>query len=107
MEGNDGASFFQIAVLLGADPKRVGDELRSSLEFEIKLANISLPREERRNASKLYHPMQLNEVSGSVAPLVDDWTEYINRILTEDVIQVRGCSEILQKQRNSHCFAYG
>lgn len=77
----------KIAVLLGADPRRVGDELKASLEFEIKLANISLPREERRNASKLYHPMQLSDVRG-VAPIVDDWTEYINRILTEDVIQV-------------------
>ena len=84
----------QIAVLLGADPQRVGDELRASLEFEIKLANISLPREERRNASKLYHPMQLDEVRG-VAPIVDDWTEYINRILTEDVIQVPDAERVV------------
>lgn len=34
-----------IAVILGADPDRAGKELKESLEFEIKLANVShLPR---------------------------------------------------------------
>ncbi len=44
-------------------------------------------REERRNASKLYHPMRLGDV-GNIAPIVD-WTSYVNNILTEDIgIQV-------------------
>lgn len=30
-----------IAVILGADPDRARKELRESLEFEIKLANVS------------------------------------------------------------------
>lgn len=30
-----------IAVILGADPERAKTELRESLEFEIKLANVS------------------------------------------------------------------
>lgn len=34
-----------IAVILGADPDRASKELKESLEFEIKLANVShLPR---------------------------------------------------------------
>ena len=32
------------------------------LEFEIQLANISLPREERRDASKLYNKMEVSEI---------------------------------------------
>ena len=73
-------------MLLGADPARAASELLDSLNFEIKLANISLPREQRRNATKLYNPRKLRDMS-QIAPLVD-WTEYINRVLTEDVLQV-------------------
>lgn len=76
--------------MLGADPADAARELKESLTFEIKLANASLPREERRNASKLYHPMKLKDMEG-VAKLVPDWTEYVNNVLTEDVIQVRAC----------------
>ena len=75
----------KIAVLLGADPVKAAKELKQSLLFEIKLANASLPRELRRNASKLYHPMELHKVD-EIAPIVN-FTEYVNKILTEDVIQ--------------------
>lgn len=76
----------QLAVLLGADPAKAEEELRASLEFEIKLANASLPREERRNATAMYHPMKLSEI-GQVADIVD-WQEYVNNVLTEDLLQV-------------------
>ena len=72
--------------MLGADPVRAASELRESLLFEIKLANASLPREQRRNASKLYNPMKLSEMS-SIADIVD-WTSYVNNVLTEDLLQV-------------------
>ena len=79
-------SISKVAVLLGADPARAASELRESLLFEIKLANASLPREQRRNASKLYNPMKLSEMS-SIADIVD-WTTYVNNVLTEDLLQV-------------------
>ncbi len=62
-----------MAVLLGADPSRAAKELEQSILFEMKLANASLPREERRDASKLYHPMALKEV-GAISDIVE-WTE--------------------------------
>jgi len=43
-------------------------------------------REERRNASKLYNPMRIRDLS-RLDPYTP-WLEYINRILTEDIIQV-------------------
>ena len=30
-----------IAIILGADPKRAKEEIRESVEFEMKLANVS------------------------------------------------------------------
>lgn len=51
-----------IAVIMGADKETAVRELTDSLNFEIALANISLPLEERRNATKLYNPMRLYEL---------------------------------------------
>ena len=69
----------KIAVLLGADPERAKNELGESLNFEIKLANASLPRELRRNATARYHPMTLSELSDLVPIL--NFTPYVNRLL--------------------------
>merc|ERR1719384_2086452 len=83
----------KVAVLLGADPVRAASELRESLLFEIKLANASLPREERRNASKLYHPMSLDELSQEI-PIVE-WTQYVNNVLTPEILQVSSDERIV------------
>ena len=74
-------------MLLGADPARAASELLDSLNFEIKLANASLPREMRRNATALYHPMTLAELAQEI-PIVE-WTEYVNKILTPELLQVK------------------
>lgn len=80
---------FQVAVMLGADPAEAATQLKESLMFEIKLANASLPREERRNATKLYHPMTLSEMDEQIKFHNNfNWTNYINRILTDKIIQV-------------------
>ena len=85
----------QVAVLLGADPSKAADDLKESLQFEIELAKISLPREERRNATKLYNPRTLETMHQLFKPgFVKEgeenkgWTNYINRVLTKSVIQV-------------------
>ncbi|XP_026683285.1 neprilysin-2-like [Diaphorina citri] len=68
-----------IAVLLGADKDVATEELKESLEFEIKLANISLPLEQRRNATKLYNPMSLDELQTKFPSI--PWVEYLNTLL--------------------------
>ena len=73
--------------MLGADPAKAAEELKASLTFEIKLANASLPRELRRNATKLYHPMKLSALK-DIAPIAD-WTEYVNNVLTKEVAEVK------------------
>ncbi|CAB3250166.1 unnamed protein product [Arctia plantaginis] len=69
-----------IATLLGADRARAKVDLKNSLEFEMKLANISLPLEKRRNATSLYNPMTVAELQEKIP-----WLEYINRLLTPHV----------------------
>ncbi|XP_022914109.1 neprilysin-2 isoform X2 [Onthophagus taurus] len=71
-----------IAVIFGANKTNAEKELKESLDFEIKLANISLPNEKRRNASALYNPMTVSELQ-SKYPIVN-WKEYFNVLLAPD-----------------------
>ena len=75
-----------VASYLGADPSAARAEMLEVLRFEMSLANFSLPREERRNASKLYNPMRVRDLS-KFDPNTP-WLDYINNILTPDIIQV-------------------
>ena len=51
-----------IAVLLGADREKAREEMKEALMLELKLVEITLPREERRNKTALHNPMALSEV---------------------------------------------
>ncbi|XP_045472319.1 neprilysin-2-like isoform X1 [Harmonia axyridis] len=73
-----------IAVLFGAEKTRASKELEESLNFEIKLANISLPSEKRRNASLLYNPMTVEELQRRFQSI--PWLEYINTLLAPDTV---------------------
>nr|AWI63381.1 neprilysin-11-like isoform X4 [Sogatella furcifera] len=72
-----------IAVLYGADKNVAKTELRKSLDFEISLANMSLPLEERRNATKLYNPMTLPELQQKFPSI--PWTEYFTNLLPDKI----------------------
>ncbi|PSN53889.1 Membrane metallo-endopeptidase-like 1 [Blattella germanica] len=72
-----------IAVILGADRARAEKEIKESVEFEMKLANISLPSEERRNVTKLYNAMTIREMQ-STFPTIP-WLSYFNSILPQHV----------------------
>eukprot|EP00092_Neocalanus_flemingeri_P081366 GFUD01101616.1.p1 GENE.GFUD01101616.1~~GFUD01101616.1.p1 ORF type:complete len:767 (-),score=189.44 GFUD01101616.1:111-2411(-) len=90
LDDDDVTSYYNymvnVAVLLGAERTLAERELKESLLFEIKLAHASKPREERRNATRLYNPMLLKDLH-DLAPMIP-WLEYINNILTKDLIQV-------------------
>jgi membrane metallo-endopeptidase-like protein 1 len=75
-----------VATYLGAEPSTARSEMTDVLKFEMALANFSLPREERRNASMLYNPMRVSDLV-KYDPNTP-WLEYINNILSPDIIQV-------------------
>jgi hypothetical protein len=72
-----------VALLLGADPATVDGEVRGILEFEVRLANISLAREERRDVGKLYNPMRISDL-GRLDPTTP-WLDYVNTLLPATV----------------------
>jgi predicted metalloendopeptidase len=67
------------AVLFGVDRDTAKTELKQVVEFEIKLANISAPREERRNDTLLYNPTTLGEIKSGPG-LPESWTAYIQDV---------------------------
>lgn len=87
-----------VATLLGADPEFAFKEMRETLAFEIRLAEFALPQEERRNASKLYNPMRIRDLS-ELDPQTP-WLQYINRILTTETVQV-GNAQAFRNFKNS------
>lgn len=72
-----------IAVILGANRDRATKEIHESIEFEMKLANLSLPSEERRNVTKLYNAMTVHEMQNKFPSI--PWLTYFNSILPENV----------------------
>ena len=93
-----------VASYLGADPSAARAEMLEVLRFEMSLANFSLPREERRNASKLYNPMRVRDLS-KFDPNTP-WLDYINNILTPDIIQVRSTSLRLVAYNTKPCTVF-
>ncbi len=68
-----------VAVLLGAEPEAAEVELKEMLDFEISLAHILTPSEERRNATTLYNPTTLGELQ-TLEGLPPSWTEYVRTL---------------------------
>ncbi|XP_019868485.2 neprilysin-1-like [Aethina tumida] len=73
-----------IAVLLGANKTTAGDELKQLVEFERKLANASLPEQDRHDTSVIYKKLTLEELQ-KIVPQIN-WLEYLNSFLDVDLI---------------------
>lgn len=94
-EDKDVQAYYQYmvdaAVLLGADETKAMQQLKESLVFEIALANLSAPREERRDANKLYNPTTLGELGGEGYKAEDhngraqppSWQTYIQGLVND------------------------
>jgi membrane metallo-endopeptidase-like protein 1 len=82
------------AVLLGGDKSVVEKELKESLLFEIELANILAPREERRNATLLYNPTTLGELK-SYEELPPSWTDYFKNLFKNTDVKITDAEKIV------------
>ena len=90
----------KVAVLFGANKKRAEKEMKAVVKLEIKLANFTLPAEQKRNLTATYHPMPLSEVQKLYpeVPLV----QYIKAITgvevtEEEVVNVESPSFITKE----------
>ena len=76
----------EVATMLGAPKDQAELQMLEVLMFETQLANISLPREQRRDSSRLYNPMTIKDLP-SLDPNTP-WLEYLNKLLSKDIVQV-------------------
>ncbi|KAG8183509.1 hypothetical protein JTE90_003859 [Oedothorax gibbosus] len=83
------AAYFKLMVgaakKLGADPQKAEKELKEALDFEIALANFSLPREERRNISRLYNKYTVKKLAELVPTI--NWMKYFNGLLEHPITE--------------------
>ena len=75
------------AVLLGADKETAEAELEKSVKFEVDLAMITMPMEERRNATKRYNPTTAGAAK-TYPGLPPSWTTYLQTLfgLAKDIV---------------------
>lgn len=59
----------QIGVLLGGEEKETRRQMQAVIDFETKLAEITIPQEDRRDEEKLYNLMSINQLQ-KLAPFV-------------------------------------
>lgn len=65
-----------VGVLLGGKEADVKAQMQDVIDFEKRLANITIPSEERRDEERLYNKMTIADLQAR-APLLN-WTEYFN-----------------------------
>lgn len=73
----------QIAILLGANPKTASAELEKVVQFEIRLANASLPEADRHDTSAIYRKLTLPQLRREVPEL--NWEEYLQATLGKEI----------------------
>ena len=75
----------KMAVLFGADKQRAEKEMKAALQLEIKLANLTMTKEQKKNASAVNNVMPLSEVQKLFpeVPLI----QYIKAIIGVEVTE--------------------
>ncbi|OCT73368.1 hypothetical protein XELAEV_18036351mg [Xenopus laevis] len=74
----------QLGVLLGGEENSTREQMQEILDFETKLANITIPQEKRRDEEQIYHKMTAGELKDLV-PAVD-WMPFLKTVFHPVVI---------------------
>ncbi|KAK4876270.1 hypothetical protein RN001_012692 [Aquatica leii] len=74
-----------VALLLGANKTTADDELRAVVEFEKKLANVSLPEVDRHDTSTIYKKLTLAQLQ-KVVPQIN-WLQYLSSFLSDEITE--------------------
>ncbi|KAF5301880.1 hypothetical protein FQR65_LT08712 [Abscondita terminalis] len=69
----------KFAILFGANENYARKEVQDMVQFEIALAKLLLPEEERRNISALTHQMSIEELEQAFPQM--PWLDYITNVL--------------------------
>jgi len=77
-------TMIDMAIALGAQNKtRVKQEMMDVILFETRLANSTIPMEERRNFTRLYNQMTIQDLT-KIAPRID-WQKLVKNIFLDEI----------------------
>lgn len=83
----------KVGVLLGGEENSTRSQMEDVIEFETKLANITIPADERRDDEELYHKMTVNELE-KLAPVIE-WTSYFNSAFKQIQREIQPSQELV------------
>ncbi|XP_064642722.1 membrane metallo-endopeptidase-like 1 isoform X4 [Lineus longissimus] len=70
-----------VAIAFGAEKAFAEQEISKMIDFEIELANITIPEDQRRDSEANYHKMTVRQLSQNVSGF--DWLLYLNSFFKE------------------------
>ena len=70
----------EMAVVMGVDRNTAEKDMEEAIRFEISLAEIAAPREERRDKTKLYNPVRLGNFE-SLENHPKNWTKFVDDVI--------------------------
>ncbi|KAK3105380.1 hypothetical protein FSP39_023788 [Pinctada imbricata] len=82
-----------VGELLGANKDDIEPLMIDIIEFEADLANITVPKEERRDEEKIYHKMTVNDLQ-KLYPVID-WLKFIRSLMSVTNIVINGTESIV------------
>ncbi|XP_058803973.1 endothelin-converting enzyme homolog isoform X2 [Phymastichus coffea] len=92
----------KIGVLLGGEENATRKQMQDIIDFETKIAEITIPQEERRDEEKLYNLVTITELQ-KAAPFIS-WIDYfqnatgvVNKTITSDQKIVNYAPEYFKK----------
>ncbi|XP_046376734.1 neprilysin-1-like [Haliotis rufescens] len=79
------------AVALGANQVDASDQIRDLVDFEIEIANITVPLFDRLDQSKQYNPMSIAEMAQNYSQF--DWLKHVRDIMAEEGVDINITAE--------------
>lgn len=76
----------EMAIMFGADPAVAKTDTQAMVDFEIELANISVPEDQRRDDIKMYNLQSVQELIDTYTGF--DWMKYFTEILKIDNLNI-------------------
>ncbi|XKL65520.1 hypothetical protein PGB90_008940 [Kerria lacca] len=68
-----------VAILFGANKSEASVEMQKVIDFEIRLASITIPEAQRQDTSKMYSKLTLRQLKKRIPHIA--WDEYFNNVL--------------------------
>ncbi|KAG7158196.1 neprilysin-1-like isoform X2 [Homarus americanus] len=87
-----------IATSLGEDPSNIDAEVLGVVDFEMALANITTPAEDRRDINLMYNPMTVSELSELNVGSDIHWEQILSTMFASTGIPIDGSTRVVVQE---------